>query len=541
MPSAEVHENNTGSSAAVQTARPRCLIPSRSQSALIMVGVTAAAFVLFAGIGAGDHLFRGHDHWLSGQAMLLAKAYAAHGHQTPLGLMFENPDGHDLGWAPYTGWPPLFFAVLGGLIRLCGESLVLARLLSAVAMALAAGLTAEIAFRVGGRSAVAGVAALAFCANRIVTNYCTLVFCDVPALAWILLFVRLYPAYVVSRSRLNEVAMWTLAAVGCLLSWQCYVAVPVCACLALVVWPECRSGRAALRLGIPVVLCGVAGTTLLVAARRVERLFVQNAWYPPESSSLAGKFVQRSVFGAPQAAFEHIGNFVYLVGVFASTLLLSVLAWQVLTWAVAWWQRHEALTWGCPAPVAKAESQFLFGALWLVPLAWLLAMPEMHEHDFQAILWAPAIATTAAWMVAGGAVSTRRVALAAWGPQAGLAVLLIWAICWHVGKKQTGDDAKMAGIQRAVQSLSPAGMPVVLDASLPDRGLWWRLHRPVIGWNRLAVVRNIDHLFVAAFDPKRNTSWTADYDIIANSVSSLRPYDGFTVFRSKPRPATTSP
>ena len=505
---------------------------------VLMLGIGACVvFAFFLVVGGSNHLFRGHDHWLSGQAMMLAKGYESNDFHTPDFMMMENPTGAEVNWAPYTGWPPLFFAVLAVLIRIFGESLLQARILAAFSMACTAALCAHIALQITKKWEAVWLTFLIFCANRIITSYCTLVFCDVPAVTLCLLLLALFPAYLRTRTLLGILGYLVLVLVGTLLSWQCYMVPPVCAVLT---WFHLRRGGRMpwTRACVPLGVCAMVGLLLLVVGGHVESNHVPNCWFPPEANHLFGKFMQRSILGEPTRAFWHIGCFVYLVGVFSSTVLLLVSAGHALRRSLPSSVTDMRGQEECDRRLGEPMARFYFNGLWLFPLLWLLFMPEMHQHDFQVIFWVPFITVALVASIirlVAGLPSARARSL--W--YVFTAVSLVWIVLWHVPKKVTEDSGKFSSMEKEVRNLTASDAIVVTTVN--DRGVWWRIRRPVIGWNRIDEVRMRNHVLLVDFDVKKDSSWKHRYEILLTVTSSQSPYNGYTLLRSKGHPPGTSP
>ncbi len=279
----------------------------------LFIGCSAAAFLFFLLIGGQGALFDGHDHWVSGHGMLLSDGYIHAGFRTPLLFPVEDPHGPVGTWAPYTGWPPLFFVLLSLWRLAVGMSLASARALSCLLMAFSAGLVALIGWRCARSLLASLLAAVAFSLARIVMHYCSFVFSDVAGLTWCLLLIWLYPAFMSRRSLSSAVAYCMALAAGCLLSWHCFLVPVACTALHIDLFRE-DARKKLLRYAVPVVVALAVGVILLVAMRYLETRYEPNEW---ESfggrSSVLDKLLVRTGWQHPRACLSYLTDTVYTV------------------------------------------------------------------------------------------------------------------------------------------------------------------------------------------------------------------------------------
>jgi hypothetical protein len=478
---------------------------------LLTSGVVAFAF--FWTIGHHAHLFRGLDHWCTGHQMLLAESYLRAGFDTPLGLPTEDPYGPVGGPAPYTGQPPLLVVVLASLLAVTGEGLAAARVFACLISAVSAVLVMWLAWRVTRRRWAALLALVIFAGHPMVAKYCSFVCNDTPGLTWSLLLICLYPGLVARGSGRGLALYCLLAAVGGLISWHCYI-VPVVCGLALAV-ADRRLLRACWRRALaPLAAVFLVGLALVGASDYMTRHYVSNESRPYGSAPMAGKFLARTGLNDPGQAYRIVYQQIDRT-VDASALpvmgLFLVMAANFLLGRRGFARRQAA-----DRRDAGAADEFYLHALWMLPAVWVLFMPQMHEHEYQMIFFVPFLAVLGALLIRSSLPALAGKHLRA--AYVGAVLLGFVAIAWVTGRQTCAarlDSVIYAQLEKdirgdkGVPGLTGAQTVVVLADR--DRGVWWRIRRPVIDVARLGRVRGRDHVLVV---PLGTTGWEGDYAVL---------------------------
>jgi hypothetical protein len=474
---------------------------------LLLSGLVAFAF--FCAIGGQAHLFDWVDSYCTGHQMLLAQSYLHAGFATPLGLPTEDPFGPVGKEAPYTGQPPLFAMTLAGLLAVIGVDLAAARVFTCLISACSAVLVMWLAWRVTRQRWAALLSMVIFSGHFAITQFCSFVCNDTPGLTWSLLLISLYPWMISHTSRRALVLYCLLAALGGLISWHCYI-VPVACALALAVTDRhlfrARWHRA---LG-PVMVAFLVGLALIGASNYVTQHYDSNRFGCQGTAVMSDKFFSRTGLNNPGEAFKvvyrHIDSTVEasafpLMGVFL------VLAANYLL------ERRQS---GCrpraerrAAGAGSAEALYLH-ALWMFPAIWLLVMPQMHEHEYQMLFFAPFFAVFAALLIQRSLPPIRSRYLRAVYPAAILlGFVAIAAGSGRQAYRYRSDLAIYRQLEADIRALTSDQTVVVLAD--PNRGTWWRIQRPVIGLPRLRRAQGRDHVLVV---PPETKDWENDYTIL---------------------------
>ena len=481
----------------------RAMSPRPFSSVVLFLAAGAAAFLLFVWVGGQDFLFHTYDHWITGQAMLLSDGYLHAGFRTPLLFPVEDVRGPIGNWSPYVGFPPLFFLGLAVWRGILGPSLATARVLFCLLTGISAALLALIAWRITRELWVTLLAVLIFCLAPMVLEYCSLGFCETPALTWSLLLILLYPSFIGSRSAGWRVGYWALVGAGCLLSWHCFV-VPV-ACAATHAFLFRRDLRRNLvRYTVPVVIVGGLGVVLIAAMRYLEGHYELNGWYSfPPRWGIMDKLFFRTGWLNPRESLQFIlgtANWTAAENAFVVFPLFALLALLTVCSPPA-----------TPGPARENPPEngtraFYLTALFAFPLSWLLFMPQMNTHVFERMYWIPFIAASCAVLL--------RTIAQRWGKLLGAlcgAVMVMIVLARGVLNIPQRHDAEIfRNMEKDVRTFSDADTVICME--FDDRGAWWRVGHSVVGFKRLHRAQGRKHLLVVFF---HNESFDANYRELA--------------------------
>lgn len=479
-------------------------------------------FAYFRLIGGQDRLLLGHDHYTTGHMMLLAKTHLQTGFGTPCFFPMEDPFGPVVGWSPYPGQPPLPALLTAAVLRWRGVSIANARLLPCAMTTLSTLLVLVLAWRVTGRVMPTVLAVVTFAGNGLITKYAGFAWNDTFALAWSLLLITLYPTWVVGGGG-DKVALFAgLTAVGGWLSWHCYLAPVACAAAwALADRPQWRAQWR--RWAVPLAVAFVNGLIVVSVLRYLTQTYEPNGWLDASlGSNIVDKLltwlgmksphlIVHHVLRAGRYLFNHLGPFA-----FATVLVVGAQAWR---------QSPPAA-----AAASSPTGDFYLHALWLYPVLWTVALPVAMGHEFQVISYVPFGAVLFAWVIVRTAPTPRG---SAWLTAAGLALVLPVAVYVTRESYRQPDDARWAQLQADIQEHTPPGMLVVMGWD--DRGVWWRMQRPMISLSRLARVGARPHRLVlptgasAPVIERHQPLWEGRYRVLVERRFTDHPYYDYAI------------
>ena len=456
--------------------------------------VSAAAFTLFWWIGGQGFLIEGFDHGTTGHAMLLSESYLHAGFRTPLWLPVEDARGPVGSWAPYVGWPPLFFIALAVFRSLFGESLATSRLLFCLLNALSAGLVALLAWRTASDRFARIFAVVIFCFHPAMLRYCGAGFSTTAGLVWSLWLIALYPWSMAEAARWRPLAYATLAALGAFISWECVLAPVACALAYVSCQPHWK--REHRKLLTPILSAGITAAFLIVALQYVDAHYEPNGWYQhPEGHSIAEKFFYRSGWAVPQLIVPAISRFL-------ANLILGSAAAIVSLFLLLWCRTGRSEGGATPQGTSAGNdhgqlrgARFYVRAVCLWPLLWFCLVPVWAEHAFGVIFWLPFLALGCA-SILSRAVSIQDSSVQRLQFGRGLALLCL-LVSFGVGIQGISprqDSRLFASLERDIHALCDE--KTVIVTSFNDRGAWWRLRRSVISLERLARAQDRSHLIV---------------------------------------------
>jgi hypothetical protein len=462
---------------------------------LVLAGL--AAFFLFWLIGGQDFLFHGHDHWVSGQVLLHAQAYLHAHFATPLGVPVEDPYGPVGNWFTFCSWPPGWPLSLAAYQEVAGTSIAAARLLACLLSAGSAVLVVWMSWRSTRDGLAAVVSWLIFVGHPAVAKYCSLICYDSPGLMWSLLLIASFPALVLGTSRRGLALYCMLAAVGGFLEWECYLA-PVACALALSIGDRAQLARCWRRALAPLLVLGMVGVSIILTFQSAESLTHQNG-------RIGGRFFERTGLADPVGALRYAATHVVVLVSASVGLAVAVLLALGLRRAL-----RQPTTDGPPMqtpPRPFVEAEFFQLALGLFPLLWLLAMPDVHSHDFMMLYSVPFLAVFCARLVVQGRhllEPSWRGRLYAGGVVLGFALLAaVVAVQTYVSRE---DEEIFRRLEADIHELTDEN--TVVRMAFHNRGAWWRLHRPVIEAERDEAAVGREHVLVVGLEP---TAWEEDY------------------------------
>jgi hypothetical protein len=372
-----------------------------------------------------------------------------------------------------------------------------------------------LAWRVTRRRWAALLALVIFAGHPMVAKYCSFICNDTPGLTWSLLLICLYPGMVARGSGRSLALYCLLAAVGGLISWHCYI-VPVVCGLALAV-ADRQLLRACWRRALaPVAVVFLVGLALVGASDYMTRHYESNESRPYGSAPMAGKFLARTGLNDPAQAYRIVYQQIDRT-VEASALpvmgLFLVMAANFLLGRRGFARRPAA---GHRDAGAAATDDFYLHALWILPAVWVLLMPQMHEHEYQMIFFVPFLAVLGALLIRSSLPALARRPLRA--AYVGAILLGFVAIATATGRqahRERLDSVMYAKLEKDIRGdkdvpgLTSAQTVLVLADR--DRGLWWRVRRPVIDVARLGRVQGRDHVLVV---PLGTTGWEGHYNVL---------------------------
>ena len=493
--------------------------------------VAAASFALFWWVGGQGFLIEGFDHGTTGHAMLLSEGYLHAGFRTPLWLPVEDARGPLGTWAPYTGWPPLFFIALAVFRRLLGTSLATARIFFCLINALSAGLVALLAWKTTSDRFARVFAVVVFCFHPVTLNYCGLGFSSTAGLAWSLGLVLLHPWAIEQGSGWRPLPYAILTAIGSLISWEC-VLVPVACALASV---SCQpDGKREPRKWLtPIMSAGITAALLIAALQYVGARYEPNGWYQsPEGHSIAWKFLDRTGWAMPHLIIPAVSQFVMDVIVTSSGAIFALFA---LLWCRTVWFAREAAhgTSERDGQAPLSGARFYLRAVCLWPLLWFCLVPLWGEHTFGVLLWLPCLAVGCAAVLSGTAraqgSSGRRLQFGC--GLVALCLLVVFGV-WRVAARK--DSRLFTSLERDIDALCDERTVIV--TSFNDRGAWWRLQRSVISLDRLSRIRDRPHVIVLGLPGDELRDGVAHYreimqrgDLSGRNEFAGRRYTGYRI------------
>ena len=437
------------------------------------------AYALFCATGCRDHLFKRHDEWCTGHVLLLARSYLHAHFMTPYFAPMENPFGPVAGhWFAYTGWPPGNNLVVAALMGVFGPSIFVARLYACLLTSVSAVLVSVLAWRVSKSYYAALLAALLFAGDHFVMQYSCFVCHETFALTWALLMILLFPRVMASRGWAAILGYSLLVGLGGWFAWQCFF-VPLACCGALLLADRRRFWQRPAAALLPIVAAVLFGAVLTAVLARAEAAHQPNSW-TEKSETLAKKLALRTGYSnraeALGFAMQHVER------VMTTRSFLVLFAFLLLA------QTFPSQAAGATKPsgddAERWQRAFYLHALWLFPVLWLVAMPQMHRHEFQTIFVVPIIAVGVSHLLAVSFAgcpknAARWLKLASLGA-AVLLLLLVTALC------KRPDDPYSKSLAAEVQKFASPDTPVVLG--IENRGLWWRVERPVVGLSNMHVL-----------------------------------------------------
>jgi hypothetical protein len=313
------------------------------------------------------------------------------------------------------------------------------------------------------------LAALFFAGDPSVLYYSAFVCHDTFALTWSLLMIALFPRAFASRNYLAMLGYSVLVGIGGWFAWQCFL-VPVACCGALFLSNRRELRQRPLAAVLPILVAFLFGVALITVFARVEAAHKPNGW--GESETLFAKLALRTGYSNYREAGYFAIQHVKRIMAARSLGVLFLLLMLVETCKLPAGSRREI-------PFDNAEDRwasFYLHSLWLFPLLWLAAMPNMHRHDFQGIFAVPIFAVGVPRILTASLAMCSENCARLLKSIAVLVAVLLLMVAYH--NKPQGSICYKNMIAD-VQKCASRETPVVV--AFEDRGLWWRLDRPVVG------------------------------------------------------------
>jgi 4-amino-4-deoxy-L-arabinose transferase-like glycosyltransferase len=385
--------------------------------------------------------------------------------------------------------------VVAALMGLFGPSIFAARLYACFLTSASAVLVSLLAWRVSKSYYAALLAAMLFAADHYVMCYSCFVCHETFALTWALLMIVLFPRVVASRGHAAVLGYSLLVGLGGWFAWQCFF-VPLACCGALLLADRRQLWQRPMAALLPIIVAVLFGAVLTADLARAEAAHQPNNW-SEKSETLAKKLALRTGYAnrleALQRVLEHIER------VTNSRSFLMLFAFLLL--GETFRSRPAGGTETADNEAERRRRAFYLHALWLFPVLWLVAMPQMHRHEFQNIFMVPLVAVGVAHLLAVLFAGCSK-NVARWLKLASLggAVLLLLLV---IGFCKRPDNPFLKNMAAEVQKVASPDTPVVMGVE--NRGLWWRIDRPVVGLTNMHVLEE-QHVPYVLLVPRE---WTA--------------------------------
>jgi 4-amino-4-deoxy-L-arabinose transferase-like glycosyltransferase len=494
----------------------------------------AVALGLFLLVNRNPGLREGFDYFCSGHLMLLASSYLHADFATPLMMPTEDPYGPVDTWAPYFGWPPLFALSLAAFLKAFGSSLAAARFYACLWSSASAALVFAIGRRMTGSLYFAWLGFLAYLSSNYVVKFCGFVCNDTAALTCCLAMIATFPGTVTGRNRWKIVIYCLGTALAGLMSWQCFVA-PVACGLALAVTRPRLFKRRWGRVVAPTLTAMVVGAGLLTTLSWVGSHYEPNYWMNRDrdvsmsSRSLLGKFLHYTGYHDPGwVLLEAKHHFVRSFDQPALLMAIVILSGFGAVGLVGVAQSREGTgSWNSHARGIR----YCFLVLWLLPIAWLLFMPGMHFHEFQAIFTAPGLCLSGILVLRATWPVLPHAAARAWYERA-IVALFVGFVAMNAVRYRWFEEPPRCfrDLVAAVRSLTKPETLVVMG--IDQRGVWWECERPIISTARIHRAQERDHILVL---PQNASGWEDRYEVLWNSppIAAGQLQHRFVILRPK--------
>lgn len=401
-----------------------------------------------------------------------------------------------------------------------GESIRAARMYACFCTAVSASLVGLIVWR-GTRSRWATLCAMVlFIGNPHIFFYSGFAFNDTIGLTWSLLLIALFRPAFESRRRLVLVGYSLLSGIGVLLSWQCCMASAGCVAALLISNPRAFRERYVAAL-LPVGIVFVVGVSLIAWMGTIDsRCRLQEGEKPQWQTKLALRTGLAEPALLPTICTEH------LLGLARNPQFFLLFFFLLLNAAIARYPPRQAEVLGEEWP----DGPFYLLALLLFPVLWLVAMPDMHRHDFQQIFSAPLVAVGIASILRVAAkVHSHRARVRFQAATLVAAVVLVF-VSAYTAKTLRKEVSPFYG-QLVSDLRSVAGTEIPAVVALEHRGVWWLLDRPVVPSAGIDVLEKAGADYVV-IDWEGCPEYPANkYELLLQRNGFLTPYTGYKIFR----------